>query len=50
MTVKELKAAIEALPDDALVVIEGRWGETFEVKSATLETLLEYEQQVLYLN
>lgn len=51
MTVKELKEKILNFPDDAVVRIEGRWGEIFDVHDAELDSDFDHpKQKFLYLS
>lgn len=50
MTIKELKEKIQNLPDDTIVKMEGRWGETFDVHHIELENFSPSEIKVLYLS
>lgn len=53
MTIKELKEHIQSLPDDAVVIMEGRWGETFDIRQVELiepTEINEFKTKVAYLS
>lgn len=50
MSVKQLKKIIQSIPDNVIIVTEGRWGEMLQPDIAKLEEIPGFPEKVLVLS